>query len=143
MLSDYLLMANAMPNVVFIPRLDKPMLGAVLSRMNVLFFSTFKSEVLEYGQSLNKLIDYMLAGRPIIGAYSGFPSMVNEACCGTFVESEDPVALSAEIVRFSQMTVSELDFMGFRAREWVVAHRSFKDLACQYLSHMRTIGVVL
>ncbi len=35
---------------------------------------------------MNKVVEYMLAGKPIIASYTGYPSMINEAECGYFVK---------------------------------------------------------
>lgn len=58
------------------------MVQSVLSHADVLYLSTFNSKVWNYGQSLNKLIDYMVAARPIIASYSGYRSMVDESGAG-------------------------------------------------------------
>jgi glycosyltransferase involved in cell wall biosynthesis len=102
----------------------------------VIYFSTFKSKVWDYGQSLNKMIDYMLSGRPIIGSYSGFPSMINEAECGVFIPAEDAQALKDAILRFADMPSEERDAIGARGREWIIANRRFTKLAYSYLDIM-------
>ena len=66
----------------------------MLNEADVVYFSTFPSAVWNYGQSLNKIVDYMLAGKPIIGSYSGFYSMINEAKCGYLVEANNSEALA-------------------------------------------------
>ena len=42
------------------------MVQSVLSRCDLLYFSVHVSTVWKYGQSLNKVIDYMLAGKPVV-----------------------------------------------------------------------------
>lgn len=123
-------------NVIFAPEIPKSMVSTALSHCSMLYFSTFKSKVWDYGQSLNKLIDYMLSGRPIIGSYSGFPSMINEAECGEFIPAEDAQALKAMILRFADMSTEERDVIGARGREWIIANRRFRTLAENYLEIM-------
>jgi len=123
-------------NVVFAPKVPKNMVPLVLSQCSVIYFSTFKSKVWDYGQSLNKMIDYMLSGRPIIGSYSGFPSMINEAECGVFIPAEDAQALKDAILRFADMPSEERDAIGARGREWIIANRRFTKLAYSYLDIM-------
>ncbi len=123
-------------NVIFSPKIPKNMVPLALSECSMVYFSTFKSKVWDYGQSLNKVIDYMLSGRPIIGSYSGFPSMINEAECGVFVPAEDAQALRDAILRFANMSNEERDAIGARGREWVIANRRFKKLAQNYLEIM-------
>ena len=84
-------------NVGFAPKVSKEQVPSVLAQCSMLFLSTFPSKVWEYGQSLNKIIDYMLAGKPIICSYSGYQSMINEANCGVF-DSGDVVELKDAIL---------------------------------------------
>lgn len=104
-----------------------------MASVNILIFSSEKSRIWDFGQSLNKVQEYMLAGRPIIGAYSGFPSMVDEAECGVFVDPDDPLALVQTLLDFQKKTASQLDEMGKRGRNWVIKHRSYSGLARDYM----------
>lgn len=132
----YIEKVKDLENVVFSPKVPKNMVPLVLSQCSLVYFSVFKSKVWDYGQSLNKVIDYMLSGRPIIGSYSGFPSMVNEAECGVFVPAEDAQALKDAILRFADMPSEERDAIGARGREWIIANRRFTKLAQNYLDIM-------
>ncbi len=86
-----------------------------------------------YGLSLNKLIDYMLAAKPIVASYTGYPSMINEAGCGTFVPTGDVKALRSEVQRYATMEHAEREEIGRRGREWILAHRRYEMLAQDYL----------
>lgn len=123
-------------NLTFAPGVPNRMVQSVLRRCDLLYFSVHHSKVWRYGQSLNKLIDYMLSGKPILGAYSGYPSMVNEAGCGVFVSEGGPSALAQEITRFSKLSASELHELGSRGRRWILSHRAYPRLAATYLDHM-------
>lgn len=120
-------------NLTFAPRVSKLQVQAVLSRCNLLYFSVHQSKVWRYGQSLNKVIDYMLAGKPVVASYTGFPSMINEAGCGTYVPAGDVNALANEVRRYVSMAPAQLDEIGQRGREWVLVHRQYKTLAHDYL----------
>lgn len=125
----YMKMTSDLHNVRFAPRVPKNQVQAVLESADVLYFSTFYSEVWRYGQSLNKLTDYMLSGKPIIGSYSGYPSMINEADCGLFVEAENPHALFDAFVLMLQMPTAERTKMGQRGSEWILENRPYSKLA--------------
>jgi glycosyltransferase involved in cell wall biosynthesis len=110
------------------------MVQAVLAKFDLLYFSTHMSRRWRYGQSLNKIVDYMLSGKPIVASYSGYPSMINEAGAGTYVESDDISALGAEIIRYLALPSSERQDIGARGRDWIIANRSYQTLAKGYLS---------
>ena len=127
---------GSLANLTFAPRIPKAMVNDFLSRRDLLYLSVHKCAVWDYGLSLNKLIDYMLAARPVVASYSGYPSMIDEACCGTFVPAGDPAALEQEIRRCAVMPVEERETMGARGRAWVLEHRAFRVLAQDYLRIM-------
>lgn len=120
-------------NLTFAPRVAKAQVQAVLSRCDLLYFSVHPSRVWQFGQSLNKVIDYMLAGKPIVASYTGYPSMINEAECGSYVAAGDIDALRAEIVRYAAMDPATRASVGGRGREWILANRQYGNLAQAYL----------
>jgi len=130
--TEYMNRYGHLPNVSFGARVRKEMVQAVLERCDLLYFSTHASEVWRYGQSLNKVVDYMLSGKPIVASYSGFPSMINEADCGCFVPAGDVEALRAAILRFVAMDTGVREDTGRRGRQWVLKHRSYATLARLY-----------
>lgn len=123
-------------NITFAPGVSKAAVQSVLERADVLYFAAHKSRIQQYGQSLNKVIDYMLAGKPIVASYSGYPSMVNEADCGVFVPVEDVDALRAEFERLALLSPAERKAMGERGRTWLLENRRFETLASDYLRHL-------
>jgi glycosyltransferase involved in cell wall biosynthesis len=124
---------GSLPNLTFAPRVPRSQVHDFLSRCDLLYLSVHKSAVWDYGQSLNKLVDYMLAAKPIVASYSGYPSMIDEAKCGTFVPAGDVAALRDEIRRFAGLTAEDREAAGERGRTWLLANRDFRVLAEGYL----------
>ncbi len=120
-------------NITFAPRVKKSMVQSILSKCDLLYFSVHDSKIWQFGQSLNKVIDYMLAGKPILASYSGFPSMINEAGSGTYIPAGDAKALESEIIKFSGLSEKERQKMGNQGREWVLSNRTYQVLADNYL----------
>jgi glycosyltransferase involved in cell wall biosynthesis len=123
-------------NLTFAPRVEKKMVHTVLLHCDLLYFSVHVSKVWQFGQSLNKVIDYMMAGKPIVASYTGFPSMINEADCGSFVPAGDMTALQNEVERYAQVPEEERVVIGARGKNWLLAHRQYQKLATDYLSIM-------
>ncbi|MBU2863003.1 glycosyltransferase family 4 protein [Reinekea forsetii] len=130
--SKYQAQYGHLHNLVFAPKVDKSQVGSVLELSDIVYFSTFPSKVWEYGQSLNKLIDYMLSGKPVLASYSGYPSMVNEAECGHFIPSGDLHALVAALKSYSTKSKEDLKIIGNSGKEWLLENREYKLLARQY-----------
>ncbi len=118
-------------NVSFAPAVPKNMVQSLLRHCDVTFFSTYPSKVWDYGMSLNKLNDYLLAGRPVIGAYSGYPSMLNESGGGRFVPAGNAEALREEILRLAALPCEERARIGAAGRAWIKSNRQYSQLARQ------------
>ncbi len=129
----YLSRYGSLPNLTFAPRIAKSMVQDFLTRCDLLYVSVQDSAVWAYGQSLNKLIDYMLAAKPIVASYSGYPSMISEAECGTFVPVRDIAALEKEISRYREMDPATRESIGMRGRRWLLENRGYEVLARDYL----------
>ena len=124
-------------NLTFAPRVPKNMVQSVLSKCDLLYFSVHVSKVWQYGQSLNKVIDYMFAAKPIVASYTGYPSMINEADCGSYVQAGDVVALQNEVCRYFQMSAHERQMIGLRGKAWLLENRQYPKLAKDYLDIMQ------
>jgi glycosyltransferase involved in cell wall biosynthesis len=120
-------------NLTFAPRVAKDLVQAILVKCDLLYLSVHLSKVWRYGQSLNKLIDYMMSGRPILASYTGYLSMINEANCGSFVAATDVNALRQELERYAKMSKRDLDMIGGRGRLWLLENRNYSQLARKYI----------
>ncbi len=119
-------------NVSFAPKVAKNLVNSVLTQFDLLYFSVHDSKVWQYGQSLNKVIDYMLSGKPIVASYSGFPSMINESGCGKFVPVGDVESMVNVIIEFYTLTPEKRDQIGARGRRWLIENRNYQRLANNY-----------
>ena len=119
-------------NLIFAPKVPRKMVQSVLNECDLLYFSVPESEVWTYGQSLNKVIDYMWSGKPIVASYTGYESMINEAQCGSFVPAGDVASLRKEIIRYFEMPKIDREQIGLRGKDWVLSNRDYKSLAASY-----------
>lgn len=134
LLSSYQKNYSNLKNLTFAPKVPKQMVQSILTKCDLLYLSANNSKIWDYGQSLNKVIDYMVVGKPIIASYNGYPSMINEACCGTFIAAKNINALKDEIIRYYKMPKEELNQIGQRGREWILNNRNYSKLAQEYIS---------
>lgn len=132
LLEEYKNRVSGLPNITFVPKVKKTQVQMFLRHCHVLYFSVHDSKVWRYGLSLNKLIDYMLSAKPIIASYSGYPSMVNEAQCGSFVPAKNVEALKKAITEYADMPQERLDQIGQRGRAWLIENRPYDKIAREY-----------
>jgi glycosyltransferase involved in cell wall biosynthesis len=126
-------------NVTFAPKIKKSQVHSLLSYGDVLYLSVANSEVWQYGQSLNKLIDYMMASKPIIASFSGFPSMLNESGCGVFVPADNAELLKEEIYKMKNLPMSSRITMGEKGKEWLCKNRNYRTIAENLLKYFENL----
>ncbi len=122
------------PHIHFHGHRQRSDLFMEVAKSHLLYLATDTSPLWNYGQSLNKLLEYMMVGRPVIASYSGFPSMINESGCGIFVPADDHRALAGALRDFHSLPSAELERLGRAGREWVLSNRTYSQLSMRYLT---------
>jgi glycosyltransferase involved in cell wall biosynthesis len=126
-------------NIIFISKVRREEVASFLALCNLLYFSSLKSKIWNYGWSPNKLIDYMMAGKPVLASYSGYQSMINEADSGFFVPAEDSEALVKILSQLVLMPSSTLEEMGLRGKKWILKNRNWDFIAESYIDSISKI----
>lgn len=121
------------PNVTFMQRIQQSEVKYFLQVCDILYLSTKDSKVWDYGQSMNKVVEYMLAAKPIIASYTGYPSMINEADCGQFINSTSAEDIKIAILHYADMSVEERAKIGNNGRKWIFENRTYPLLGKQYI----------
>jgi len=129
---SYIRALHGCENVIFIPKIPQHFVQYFLSKCDILYLSTHDSAIWKFGQSMNKMVQYMLSGKPIIASYSGYPSMLNEADCGCFIPCNDVDALQSALKKYAKFSSEERQKIGHRGLEWILKYRSYEYLARQY-----------
>ena len=122
-------------NITFLPLIEKQYIHSLMSKCDLLYFSTHNSKIWKYGQSLNKLVDYMLVGVPVIGSYSGYETMINESGCGEFIRPYDIDEIIKKILKYQNMSNEERINIGVKGQKWILKYRSYERLS-NYLSEI-------
>lgn len=126
-------------NTFFYPRIARAAVQKLLKRSDVLYAGFDDVSVFRYGQSLNKLVEYMANEKPIVISYSGFPSMINEAKCGFIVPANDVLSLEEVFERIMRMSKVERENLGRRGALWIKRNRSYEKLAEEYIQLLKSI----
>jgi len=71
-------------NVTFLNRVKQSDVKYFLASCDLLYLSTNQSRIWNYGQSMNKIVEYMLSAKPILASYTGYPTMINDSNCGRY-----------------------------------------------------------
>jgi glycosyltransferase involved in cell wall biosynthesis len=121
-------------NVTFLDPVSKECIPDILSKFDALFLGWQKKPIYRFGISPNKLMDYMVSGKPVIHAVAAANDPVAEAGCGLSVAPEDPKALAEAILRLKQASEASLAEMGRRGREFVISHHGYRVLSANFLA---------
>lgn len=120
-------------NVLFLDSIPKTQINNFLNNMDCLYIGWRKRTLYKYGISPNKLMDYMVAGKPIIHSVSAGNDLVQEADCGISVPAEDVDSIVNAvkiIMSFSKMKRQEL---GNNGKNYVRANHDYKVLAEKFI----------
>ena len=127
---------NNLNDIIFLPPVPKSVIPNLLSVLDVLYKGSRKSSIYRYGISPVKLMDYMMAGKPVIHAVEAGNDLVAESGCGISIPPEDPVAIAEAIKKLIDMSPLEREEMGRRGREYVIKNHDYKVLAKRFLEAM-------
>ncbi|MNX29123.1 putative glycosyl transferase [compost metagenome] len=128
--------AQGMDNVVFLPPLPKGAVPALLDATDALYLGWNRVPLYRFGISPNKLMDYMMAAKPIIHSVEAGNDPVAESACGLSVPPEDPEAIASAITRLMAIDPAERAAMGASGRAFVKAHHDYRVLAQRFLEVM-------
>ncbi len=125
--------AEKLLNVYFFDPVLKVQIPALLKWFDVAYIGWRKQPLYRFGIAPNKLMDYMMAARPILHAVEAGNDAVAEAGCGLTVQPENARAVVDGISRLIALNASELTAMGQRGRTFVLKNHSYSVLAQQFL----------
>jgi glycosyltransferase involved in cell wall biosynthesis len=124
-------------NVRMFAPVPKVQVPALLHEFDIAYVGLKSEPLFRFGVSPNKLMDYMMAARPILFAIRAGNDPVAEAGCGLAVPPESPQAIARGVMKLAELSAKERDTMGLRGREYVQKHHTYPVLAQQFLTTMR------
>jgi glycosyltransferase involved in cell wall biosynthesis len=125
---------NGLTNVTFLPPVSKRAVPPLLERMDALFIGLQRQPLFRFGVSPNKLMDYMMAAKPVIHAIEAANDLVAESGCGISVAPENPERIAAAIRRVAAMPLPERKAMGKKGRDYILRHHDYRHLAEEFLT---------
>ncbi len=120
-------------NVHFINSVPKSLIPSILKKIDILFIGLQNQPLFRFGISPNKLIDYMMAGKPIIQAIKAGNDMVLEAGCGVSIEPENSEAIAEAVKKLIALPKINLQEMGENGKKYCIRNHDFRLLAKKYI----------
>lgn len=125
--------ADGLSNVTMLPPVPKPQIPALLSAVDIAYIGWQRVPIYRFGIAPNKLMDYMMAGVPVLHSVEAGNDPVAEAGCGLTVAPEDADAIAAGLRRLAALPADERRAMGERGRHFVLANHTYPVLARRFI----------
>ena len=124
-------------NLFFLPPIKKSQVPSLLRETDALYVGAEPCSLYRFGVSMNKVYDYMMAGKPIIYGVNAANNDVEEADCGITIlpGSADEICRAARSLY--EMPQAERKKMGEKGRAWVSENCDYSKLARSFLDAMR------
>ena len=123
-------------NVSFFAPIPKASIPKLLSYLDAAYIGLKHEPLFRFGISPNKLLDYMMAARPVIYAIDAGNDLVAESGCGISVPPENPQAIADAILCLFKMLPEERDAMGRKGQNYVKIHHDYSVLSKKFLKSL-------
>ncbi len=126
--------AEGLTNVLLLEPIAKAAIPRLLREMDLLYLGLQSEPLFRFGISPNKLMDYMMAARPIVCAIAAGNDPVTEAGCGESIAPANPAALVAAVQRMRALAPEARERMGQAGRRYVEQQHVYPVLARRFLA---------
>ena len=124
--------AEGLGNVTMLPVLPKKEIPEFLNAIDIAYIGWHRSPLYRYGISPNKLMDYMMAAKPIVHSVDAGNDPVSEANCGITVAPGDAVAISDAIMQLATISPDERTQLGENGRAFILREQTYEVLAKKF-----------
>jgi len=125
--------ALGLQHTVFLPSIPKALVPSLLTAMDACYIGWSRSPLYRFGICPNKLLDYMMAAKPVIQAIEAANNLVAEAACGITIPPENTAAIIDAAEKLIRLSPAERQAMGQRGKDYVTAHHDYTVLAQHFL----------
>ena len=125
--------AEGLSRVHWLPPIPKAQIPSFLAALDVAYIGWQRVPIYRFGIAPNKLMDYLMAGCPVLHAVEAGNDPVAEAGCGITVPPESPAAVVDGLRRLLALSPAQRAAMGQRGRAFVQAEHSYPVLARRFL----------
>jgi glycosyltransferase involved in cell wall biosynthesis len=115
---------EAIDNVALLSPIRKAEVPTLLRSFDIAYIGWQRVPIYRFGIAPNKLMDYMMAGRPVLHSVEAGNDPVAESGCGITVAPQSPEAVAQGLRQLAAMTAVERQMLGERGRAFVLAPHS-------------------
>lgn len=124
-------------NVFFFDPIPKREIPSFLSKIDIAYIGWNRAPIYRFGISPNKILDYMMAEKPIIHSVEASNDLVEIAQCGISVKAENVTSIAGGILSLATLSDEDRKVIGKNGREFVLKEQTYKVLAKKFLEVMK------
>ena len=121
----------------FLPPVKRGQIPELLHQMDALYIGLQSQPLFRFGVSPNKLMDYMMAAKPVIFAIDAPRGMVEDSGCGICIPAENSAEIARAAKELASLPKEELESMGKRGQEYILKNQEYGVLAQKFLDVFR------
>ena len=126
--------SEGLTNVTMLPAIPKQSIPRFLDDVDIAYIGWHPNPLYRFGISPNKLMDYMMAGKPVVHSVSAGNDPVTEAGCGITVPPGDVVAVVDAVLELAALSQSARNCMGQAGKTAILQNQTYKVLAKRFLN---------
>ena len=126
----------SLKNFHFLPPVEKICIPKVVQQFDICYEGGVHSFLHRYGTSANKMIDYMLAAKPIVKSVDEPGSEVERVGCGIQVEAENVEQVRDAILTIANMSAQERASMGAKGRAYALENLEYHTLSENFIDYV-------
>jgi glycosyltransferase involved in cell wall biosynthesis len=123
-------------NVIFFPTVEKKAIPSILRKMDALYIGLEDAPSFRFGVSPNKLMDYMMAAKPLIYAIRSGNNMVADSGCGISIPPGSPEEITQAVLKLMHLSEEERSEMGLRGQTYILANHDYRVLAKKFITSL-------
>ena len=128
--------SEGIDNLIMLPSVPKTSIPTLLEQIDIAYIGWHPNPLYRFGISPNKLMDYMMAGKPIVHSVTAGNDPVMEVGCGLTVPPADSKEVAFAVEKLILIDGLELQKMGNLGKRYVVERRTYPILADQLLKRI-------
>lgn len=123
---------EGLDNVTMLPSVPKASIPKLLAQIDIAYIGWHPNPLYRFGISPNKLMDYMMAGKPVVHSVSAGNDPVQEAGCGLTVPPADAAAVAKAVRQLADLDAHARLALEGKGKQFVMNHRTYPTLARQF-----------
>lgn len=124
-------------HVVMLPAIPKASIPTFLAKLDIAFIGWREKPLYRFGITPNKLMDYMMAGKPVVHSVKAGNDPVAEAGCGLSVPPGDARAIADAIQEILALPDEDRAALGERGRKFILANQTYSVLADRFIEAVK------